>query len=139
MIYVKAVIQGEDDTPPFVRLFEYADESDEIIFFNSIKMIKEKLSKNLKININECLMVYCAYIIEELRANKSIDSIEENAAKVLSVNQVMIGVPESLRKITFEVKLDNENNNNNNNNSQKHIVKISEPIPISKYILATDS
>lgn len=139
MIYAKAVIKGEDDTPPFIRLFEYPDESDELIFFNSIKMIKEKLSKNLKININECLMVYCAYIIEGLHANKSINSIEENAAKVLSVNQVMIGVPESLRKITFEVKLDNDNNDNNNTNSQKHIVKISEPIPISKYILGTDS
>ena len=134
MIYAKAVIKGEDDTPPFLRLFEYHDKSDELIFFNSIKMIKEKLSKNLKININECLMVYCAYIIEELHANKSINSIEEKAAKVLSVNQVMIGVPESLRKITFEVKLDDDDDN-----SQKHIVKISEPIPISKYILAKDS
>jgi urease subunit gamma len=133
MIYVKAVIKGEDDTLPFIRLFEYPDKSDELIFFNSIKMIKEKLSKNLKININECLMIYCAYIIEELYTNKSINSIEENAAKVLSVNQVMIGVPESLRKITFEVKLDNDNN------LQNQIVKISEPIPLSKYILATDS
>lgn len=133
MIYVKAVIKGEDDTLPFIRLFEYPDKSDELIFFNSIEMIKEKLSKNLKININECLMIYCAYIIEELYTNKSINSIEENAAKVLSVNQVMIGVPESMRKITFEVKLDNDNN------SQNQIVKISEPIPISKYILATDS
>lgn len=133
MIYVKAVIKGEDDTLPFIRLFEYHDKSDELIFFNSIKMIKEKLSKNLKININECLMIYCAYIIEELYTNKSISSIEENAAKVLSVNQVMIGVPESLRKITFEVKLDNDNN------SQKQMLKISEPMPISKYILATDS
>jgi urease subunit gamma len=122
-----------NDTLPFIRLFEYPDKSDELIFFNSIKMIKEKLSKNLKININECLMIYCAYIIEELYTNKSINSIEENAAKVLSVNQVMIGVPESLRKITFEVKLDNDNN------LQNQIVKISEPIPISKYILATDS
>jgi urease gamma subunit len=133
MIYVKAVIKGEDHTLPFIRLFEYPDKSDELIFFNSIKMIKEKLSKNLKININECLMIYCAYIIEEMYTNKSINSIEENAAKVLSVNQVMIGVPESLRKITFEVKLDNDNN------SRNQIVKISEPIPISKYILATDS
>ena len=138
MIYVKAVIKGEDDTPPFIRLFEYPDQSDELIFFNSVKMIKEKLSKNLKININECLMIYCAYIIEELHTNKSISSIEENATKVLSVNQVMIGVPESLRKITFEVKLDIDNDNNNNN-SHKHIVEMREPIPISKYILATDS
>jgi urease subunit gamma len=130
MIYVKAVIKGEDDIPPFIRLFEYPDKSDESIFFNAIKMINEKLARNLKINVNESLMIYCAYIIEQLHTDKSIKSIEANATKVLSVNQVMIGVPESLKKITFEVKLDDSNN------MRKQIVNINEPLPTSKYILA---
>jgi urease gamma subunit len=133
MIYVKAVIKGEDDIPPFTRLFEYCDKSDQSIFFNSIKMIKEKLSKNLKINVNECLMIYCAYIVEQLHTNKSIKSIEQDATKVLSVTQVMIGVPESLKKITFEVRLDDYNNN-----VRKQIVNINEPLPTSRYILAED-
>jgi urease subunit gamma len=132
MIYVKAVIKGEDDIPPFTRLFEYPDKSDELIFFNVIKMIKEKLSKNLKINVNECLMIYCVYIIEQLHTNKSIKSIEENAIKVLSVNQVMIGVPESLKKITFEVKIHEDKN------VRKQIVNINQPLPINRYILADD-
>jgi urease gamma subunit len=132
MIYVKAVIKGEDDIPPFIRLFEYPDKSDESIFFNAIKMINEKLARNLKINVNESLMIYCAYIIEQLHTDKSIKSIEANATKVLSVNQVMIGVPESLKKITFEVKLDDSNN------MRKQIVNINEPLPRSKYILAPD-
>jgi urease gamma subunit len=132
MIYVKAVIKGEDDMPPFIRLFEYPDKSDESIFFNAIKMINEKLARNLKINVNESLMIYCAYIIEQLHTDKSIKSIEANATKVLSVNQVMIGVPESLKKITFEVKLDDSNN------VRKQIVNINEPLPTSKYILAPD-
>jgi urease gamma subunit len=132
MIYVKAVIKGEDDIPPFIRLFEYPDKSDESIFFNAIKMINEKLARNLKINVNESLMIYCAYIIEQLHTDKSIKSIEANATKVLSVNQVMIGVPESLKKITFEVKLDDSNN------VRKQIVNINEPLPTSKYILAPD-
>ena len=131
MIYVKAVIKGEDDIPPFTRMFEYCDKSDQSIFFNSIKMIKEKLSKNLKINVNECLMIYCAYIIEQLHTNKSIKSIEQDAKRVLSVNQVMIGVPESLKKIIFEVKLDDDNNN-----VREQIVNISDPLPTSRYILA---
>jgi urease subunit gamma len=131
MIYVKAVIKGEDDIPPFTRMFEYRDKYDQSIFFNSIKMIKEKLSKNLKINVNECLMIYCAYIIEQLHTNKSIKSIEQDAKRVLSVNQVMIGVPESLKKIIFEVKLDDDNNN-----VREQIVNISDPLPTSRYILA---
>jgi urease gamma subunit len=132
MIYVKAVIKGEDDIPPFIRLFEYPDKSDESIFFNTIKMINERVARNLKINVNECLMIYCAYIIEQLHTDKSTKSIEENVTKVLSVNQVMIGVPESLKKITFEVKLDDSNNVRN------QIVNINEPLPTHKYILASD-
>ena len=132
MIYVKAVIKGEDDIPPFIRLFEYPDKSDESIFFDAIKMINEKLARNLKINVNECLMIYCAYVIEQLHTDNSIKSIEENATKVLSVNQVMIGVPETLKKISFEVKFDETNN------VQKQIVNINEPLPTHKYILAQD-
>jgi urease gamma subunit len=131
MIYVKAVIKGEDDIPPFIRLFEYPDKSDESIFFNTIKMINEKVARNLKINVNECLMIYCAYIIEQLHTNKSIKSIEQDAKRVLSVNRVMIGVPESLKKIIFEVKLDDDNNN-----VREQIVNISDPLPTSRYILA---
>jgi urease gamma subunit len=67
-----------------------------------------------------------------LHTDKSIKSIEANATKVLSVNQVMIGVPESLKKITFEIKLDDSNN------MRKQIVNINEPLPTSKYILAPD-
>ncbi|MFL6326408.1 MAG: urease subunit gamma [Nitrososphaeraceae archaeon] len=132
MIYVKAVIKGEDDIPPFIRLFEYPDKSDESIFFDAIKMINEKLARNLKINVNECLMIYCAYVIEQLHTDNSIKSIEENATKVLSVNQVMIGVPETLKKISFEVKFDETNN------VQKQIVNINESLPTHKYILAPD-
>jgi urease gamma subunit len=132
MIYVKAVIKGEDDIPPFIRLFEYPDKSDESIFFDAIKMINEKLARNLKINVNECLMIYCAYVIEQLHTGNSIKSIEENATKVLSVNQVMIGVPETLKKISFGVKFDETNN------VQKQIVNINEPLPTHKYILAPD-
>ncbi|MFL6363816.1 MAG: urease subunit gamma [Nitrososphaeraceae archaeon] len=133
MIYVKAVIKGEDDIPPFIRLFEYPDKSDESIFFDAIKMINEKLARNLKINVNECLMIYCAYVIEQLHTDNSIKSIEENATKVLSVNQVMIGVPETLKKISFEVKFDKTNN------VHKQMVNINEPLPTHKYILAPDS
>ena len=130
MICIKAVIKGEDDTPPFTRLFEYPDRLDELIFFEAVRMIEQRLSKNLKININECLMVYCGYIIERLRANESVKSIEDNANKVLSLDQVMIGVPESLKKIAFEVKMNDENS------IRKEIINIDSPLPTCKYILS---
>jgi urease gamma subunit len=131
MICIKAVIKGEDDTPPFTRLFEYPDRLDELIFFEAVRMIQQRLSKNLKININECLMVYCGYIIERLRANESVKSIEDNANKVLSLDQVMIGVPESLKKITLKVKTDVDDNG-----TRKETINIDSPLPTCKYILS---
>jgi urease gamma subunit len=130
MIYVKALIKGEDDIPPFTRHFEYADETDESIFFEAIEMIRQRLSKNLRINIHECLMIYLAYVVEQLRANKPIKSIKGNARKVLSVDQVMIGVPECLKKITFEIRIDN-----NNNSVRKEMINIDCPFPPCKYVL----
>lgn len=127
MMHVKVIVKGEPDTAPFIHTFFYADESDEKLFYNSVNMIKEKIDKNLKININESLVIYCAYVIGKLRANETISVIERNAQKILSPDKVMIGVPESLRKIVFEVQVDK---------LPKRRIILKEPITISKYILA---
>lgn len=121
MIVIKAEVRGEPDVPPFTRVFEYLDESDEEIFYGSIKLIKEKLSKKSRVNTNESLALYCGYVVDELRAHKSTDTIEKNAPIILSEN-VMIGVPETLRTISFEVILDN---------IPKKKVTLHEPIPTS--------
>ena len=91
-------------------------------------MIQEKLDKNLRININESLIIYCAYAISELRARKPITVIERNAQKILPPEKVMIGVPESLRKITFETRIDK---------LPKRRITLKEPIATSNYILAS--
>lgn len=91
------------------------------------ELIKEKLSKNLRVNTNESLALYCGYVVNQLRARRSIDSIENNAAKILEADNVMIGVPETLRRISFEVILDTLT-----------IKKIffREPIPATSYKMA---
>ena len=129
MIDIKATIEGESDTAPFNSIFWYADKSDEQVFFNTVEMIKEKLDKNLRININESLIIYCAYVVSELRARKTISIIEKNAQKVLPPRKVMIGVPESMRKITLEVKVDK---------LPKRCITLEEPITTSNYILAAE-
>jgi urease gamma subunit len=89
-------------------------------------MVKERLDRNLKINTNEALIVYLSYLISELRDNKSIEQIQENANKVLSSHQVLIGVPETLRRLSFEIKLDDK---------PIQTVVFETPIPICDYIL----
>lgn len=89
-------------------------------------MIKEKLNGNLKININETILAFSALIVSELRNGKSIEHIQKNASCLLAPEQVMIGVPETLQKMYFEIRLDND--------SIKHIV-LNTPIPIFDYFL----
>jgi urease subunit gamma len=89
-------------------------------------MIKDRLDKNLKININEAILMYSAFIVSELRDGRLIEQIQKNASNLLSPEQVMIGVPETLRKMSFEVMLDDE--------SMKFII-LNTPIQISDYIL----
>ena len=127
MIHIKALVEGETDTLPFTRIFELRDNIDEKIFFESVKTIKRKLSRNLRINTNECLIIFCDYIINEILAKRTVSLIEKNASKLLSEQQVMIGVSETLRKITFEVFVDNT--------TKKNIIIIENALPKSNYLL----
>lgn len=126
MIYIKAIVEGEPDTPPFTRIFEFRDNIDEEIFFESVKTIKGKLSRNLKINTNECLAIFCDYIINEILAKSTVTVIEENVSKVLSEQHVMTGVSETLRKITFEVLV---------HDLAKKSIIIENALPKSNYLL----
>jgi urease subunit gamma len=122
MIRVKATVRGEPDVPPFTRVFDY----DEQVFFTSAAVIEEKIRRNMKINANEALVAYCSYVVKSVHAGSKDGDIQKGAAKVLSANNVMIGVPETLQTITFETTLDN----------RVRRVTIKEPIPASSYMMA---
>jgi urease subunit gamma len=126
LIYIKITVKGEPDTSPFTKVYQYSSKSDEEIFINSAILIKDRLDKNLKININEAILVYSSFIVSELRDGKSIEQIQKNASQLLGPEQVMIGVPETLRTMSFEVMLDD--------GCMKFIV-LNTPIQISDYIL----
>ncbi len=91
-------------------------------------MTKKRLANNLKINLNETLLVYCAYIVSELRSGKTVSTIQKNVHRILSPDKVMIGVPGSIQRIVFDVNIDNK---------FKETIKFDEPIQISDYILAS--
>jgi urease gamma subunit len=124
---VTVTVQGEPDTAPFTRIYQFYNKTDYIILSNSIKTINNKLSRKMKININETLYIYLNYIIDQLRLHKKRNEIIKNASKLLTPDQVMIGVPESLRKINFNIKLES---------TQRLRVTIKEPISTTSYVLA---
>jgi urease gamma subunit len=116
---VVVTVQGEPDTAPFTRIYQFSNKTDYIILSNSIKSINNKLSRRLRINLK--------YVIDQLRRHKKRNEIIKSASKLLKPDQVMIGVPESLRKIKFNIKLERE---------QRLCMTLKEPIPVSDYVLA---
>ena len=83
----------------------------------------------MRININESLCIYINYIINQLRLHKKKSEIITNVSKLLTPNQVMIGVPESLRIVNFNIHTESK---------QKLDIMVTEPISITGYILASD-
>ena len=127
MIKIKAIIKGEEDIPPFSKLFEY-DTNSEKIFFNGLKIIQTRLSQHLRININETLMLFSGFITNEIRNGKSPSEIEVSLSKMLIPEKVMIGVPESMRKVSFEINIDDK---------PSITISLIEPIQITDYILTS--
>jgi len=128
MIKIIAIIKGEDDIPPLSKLFEY-DSSSEKIFFNGLKIIQTRLSQNLRININETLMLFCGLITQQLRAGKLNSEIADSLSRMLTPDKVMIGVPESIRMVSFKINIDD---------MPPKIISLVKPISIRDYILTNE-
>jgi urease gamma subunit len=99
---IEVLIQGDPDIKPFTKIFHY-EKSDEVIFFESTQLIKKHLLNNMQLNINETLGLFVAYVITSLNEHKTINEIQKHIPEMLLPHQVMIGVPESLRKLTFTI------------------------------------
>ncbi|MDG7050501.1 MAG: urease subunit gamma [Nitrososphaerota archaeon] len=126
MTLIKITVKGEPDVPPFTRTFHYSSKTDEEIFANLTNMVKDKLDHNLRININETITAFSALVVSELKGGKSIEQIQKDASILLKPEQVMIGVPETLQQMSFEVTLDD---------NTKRLIVLDTPIRISDYIL----
>ncbi|HEX5186865.1 MAG TPA: urease subunit gamma [Nitrososphaeraceae archaeon] len=127
MISIKTISIGEPDVSPMINTFNFRDETDEIIFYNTINMINEKIANGLKINIYETLFFLCEYILKGIRLGLTITEIRNNAHKILTQENVMIGVPQMTQKIIFEINFGNKH--------EKQVV-LEEAIGNSEYILA---
>ncbi len=122
---IEVLVQGDPDIKPYTKIFHY-EKSDETIFFESTQLIKKHLLNNMRLNINETLGLFVAYVITSLNERKTISKIQKHIPEMLLPNQVMIGVPESLRKLTFTITTDGIDNEQ---------MSITTPIRIDQYFL----
>lgn len=125
---IEIVVKGEPDVKPFIKTFEY-DPSDEFIFFESVKIVKDRLSKNLSLNINETLALFASCVMVSLKEEKNIIEIQKQILGLLLPHQVMIGVPESIRELVFSVTIDSEH---------KQVFTVVTPIKINQYSLCEE-
>ena len=102
-IDAKITLKGEPDTQPLTKDFRFDREIDLKVLSNSVKIITDKLSKGARINVNEVLLIYLEYIILGFESNLEVNDMMVHVSTMLSNKQVMIGVPESLREITFDI------------------------------------
>ncbi len=122
---IEVLVQGDPDIKPFTKIVHY-EKSDELIFYESTQLIKKHLLNNMRLNINETLGLFVAYVITSLNEHKTISEIQKVIPNMLLPHQVMIGVPESLRKLTFTITTDEIKN---------EPMSIVTPIRIDQYFL----
>jgi urease gamma subunit len=124
LIDAKVTVKGEPDAQPLIKHFHFDGEISLKILSNSAKKISDKLSRGAKINVNEVLLTYLNYIIFALKSNTNVSEMEVHVSKLLGNNQVMIGVPETLREIRINIIGDDIPENQ---------IVLNEPIPTPRY------
>lgn len=90
-------------------------------------LIKEKISKGMRINVNEVLLMYLDYFIQAFHSGKKVCDIINDASNILTPDQVMIGVPESLTEIKFALVA---------HNIPKQLFVLLKPITTTRFALA---
>jgi urease gamma subunit len=90
-------------------------------------LIKEKISKGMRINVNEVLLLYLDYSIQAFHSGKKVCDIINDASNILTPDQVMIGVSESLAEIKFDLVA---------HNIPKQLFALLKPIPTTPSALA---
>ena len=126
MIDIQITIKGENVQNSSFKKYYYPHESDEEIFFNSVQLVVSRIEKKLKLNLNEVLTIFLDFLVREYRKKSDIDEIKDNLSKLLTHDQVLIGVPELVKNIEFSGIIDT---------NPKLTVVLNEPILIPEYVI----
>ena len=128
MIDIQITIKGENVQNSSFKKYYYPHESDEEIFFNSVQLVVARIEKKLKLNLNEVLTIFLDFLVRECKKKRDTDEIKDNISKLLTHDQVLIGVPELVKNIEFSGIIDT---------NPKLTVTLNEPILIPEYVIKT--
>ena len=84
--------------------FSFSSKEDEIMIRYAAKDALRKKSFGAKLNYKEVGIVICWHVIEQARQGKTIRRIIDSSRKILTADDVMIGVPEIMRRLVVNVR-----------------------------------
>lgn len=117
---------GEPGGAPYVKRFQFDDPAD-VVFAASCQKIREELRGGRRININGALLLFLEFVVSSVTDRADAGQIRDGASSLLSPDQVMIGVPELLARIDFEVAA----------YGRKFAVSIDRPIPVQNFAFSS--
>ena len=126
MIDIQITIKGENVQNSSFKKYYYPHESDEKIFFNSVQLVAARIEKKLKLNLNEVLTIFLDFLVREYKKKRDADEIKDNLSKLLTHYQVLIGVPELVKKLEFSGMIDI---------NPKFTMVVNQPILIPEYTI----
>lgn len=116
------IARGEPGGEPYVKRFQFGDPDDGV-FAASCQKIRGELQGRRRININGALLLFLEFVASSMKDRAGADQIRDGASSLLSPDQVMIGVPEMLARVDFEVTA----------HGRKFTVSIDRPIPVQDF------
>ena len=77
-------------------------EKDKLLISIAAIVARNRLKRGVKLNHPEAIAIITDYVIEGARDGKSVASLMEEGAKVISVEQCMEGIPEIIHDVQVE-------------------------------------
>ncbi len=77
-------------------------EKDKLLISIAAIVARNRLERGVKLNHPEAIAIITDFVIEGARDGKSVASLMEEGAKVLSVEQCMEGIPEIIHDVQVE-------------------------------------
>ena len=104
---IRVTTRGADrDMGPLTRRYDIMDRNDEEMLAAAADSIQNMIAGNRRININDVMLLYgaCAYSSAAAdRQDSCMPAIEEGLPDMLSDHQVMIGVPDMIKRLEISI------------------------------------
>jgi urease gamma subunit len=77
-------------------------EVDKLMVFTAGELARKRMGRGLKLNYPEAVALITSELLEEIRNGKTVAELMSLGAKILTIDDVMEGVPEMISEIQVE-------------------------------------